>query len=179
MITKVQYYLGIAKAVAARANCQGRKVGAVLVRGDRIVSTGYNGTPAGVPNCLDGGCQRCANRAEYPSGTNYDLCICVHAEANALLSAARFGIATEGATLFATHQACFACSKELIQAAVEKAYFLEEWVPNQDVEHNFWLLQGRLQAEKHELPALWYEDQVLSELADEQTDLSGPARPNG
>ena len=73
--------MGIALAVRARANCLGSKVGALIVRDDRIVSTGYNGTAQGLPNCVDGGCQRCENRGtQYASGEAYDLCICVHAE---------------------------------------------------------------------------------------------------
>src|SRR5512142_3260742 len=94
------YFMGIALAVRQRADCTGQKVGAVIVVDRRIVSTGYNGTPSGMQNCSDGGCHRCANRdKKYASGTAYDLCICVHAEQNAILSAARFGIGVQGATL--------------------------------------------------------------------------------
>ena len=56
------YYLALAFTAASRANCRGRKVGAILVKGDRVIATGYNGTPEGVTNCLDGGCLRCADR---------------------------------------------------------------------------------------------------------------------
>ena len=105
--------MGIAMAVRRRANCQGNRVGAVIVVDKHIVSTGYNGTPHGMPNCLDGGCHRCACRDEYPSGTGYDMCICVHAEQNAILAAARFGIAVDGATLYSTMRPCFGCTKVL------------------------------------------------------------------
>ena len=84
-----EYFMGIALAVRTRADCTGNRVGAVIVKDRRIVSTGYNGTPENIPNCTEGGCHRCANRGEYPSGAGYDLCICVHAEQNALLAAAR------------------------------------------------------------------------------------------
>ena len=95
-----EYYMGIAMAVRQKANCQGNRVGAVLIKQNRVISTGYNGVPEGMTNCLDGGCLRCNNTAnQFPSGHGYDLCICVHAEQNAILSAARFGIASEGATL--------------------------------------------------------------------------------
>ena len=87
------YFMGIALAVRARANCTGRRVGAIIVRERRILSTGYNGTPSAMLNCDEGGCQRCANPQSYASGEGYDLCICVHAEQNALLAAARFGVA--------------------------------------------------------------------------------------
>ena len=56
------YYLALAFAAGRRANCRGRRVGAVLVKEDRVIATGYNGTPEGITNCLDGGCRRCADR---------------------------------------------------------------------------------------------------------------------
>jgi len=62
-----EYYMTIAVAVRQKANCKGRKVGALLVRENRIISTGYNGTPEGMKNCLDGGCVRCKNRETYKS----------------------------------------------------------------------------------------------------------------
>ncbi len=81
--------MNIALAVRERADCLGQKVGAIIVLSHRIVATGYNGTPAGMRNCSDGGCIRCANRdKKYVSGSAYDLCICVHAEQNAILAAA-------------------------------------------------------------------------------------------
>ncbi len=122
------YFMGIAMAVRRRADCTGNRVGAVIVKDRRIVSTGYNGTPEGTPNCSEGGCHRCANRDRYPSGTGYDLCICVHAEQNALLSAARFGIAVEGSTMYTTMRPCFGCTKELLQAKVRKVVYLHDWV---------------------------------------------------
>ena len=103
-------------AVRERANCLGNRIGAVIVRDGRIISTGYNGTPEDAKNCLEGGCHRCSNRDQYPSGTAYDLCICVHAEQNAILSAARFGIAIERSTLYTTMRPCFGCTKEMLQA---------------------------------------------------------------
>src|SRR5580704_7533259 len=120
-----EYFMAIALAVRDRADCTGRKVGAVLVMDDRVVSTGYNGTPEGMSNCSDGGCVRCVNRESfYKSGTAYDLCICVHAEQNALLGAARFGIRTDGSKLYTTLQPCFGCLKESIQAHVTKISYL-------------------------------------------------------
>ena len=148
MIGKHEYYLRIAEAVSARANCRGRQVGAVLVKADRILATGYNGTAAGMPNCLNGGCKRCAERTVFESGTAYDLCSCVHAEANAVASAARFGIAIEGATLYTTHQPCFSCAKELIQAGVDKVYYGEAWPPDERVKEDYIRLQGRLASEE-------------------------------
>jgi dCMP deaminase len=135
------YYMNVALAVRERANCLGSHVGAVLVFQNRIVSSGFNGTPAGFPNCEDGGCVRCHARQaaelgkpeealvpELTTGAKQlDLCVCVHAEANALLSGARFGNRTEGATLYTTHKPCFACLKEAIQAGVGRLVYLYEW----------------------------------------------------
>jgi dCMP deaminase len=114
-------------AVRARANCTGRRVGAIIVRDNRILSTGYNGTPSKMRNCEEGGCHRCANPEAYASGEGYDLCICVHAEQNALLAAARFGVAIEGCTLYTTLQPCFGCLKELLQASVRGVCYLAPW----------------------------------------------------
>jgi dCMP deaminase len=134
-----RYFMGIAIAVRERADCTGNRVGAVIVVDRRIVSTGYNGTPENMPNCSEGGCHRCANRDKYPSGTGYDLCICVHAEQNALLAAARFGIAVEDSTVYSTMRPCFGCTKEMLQAGVKEVYYLNDWVypdPERHAEYN-------------------------------------------
>src|SRR5690242_11810792 len=106
-VDKQKYYMGIAFAVRERANCTGRKVGAVVVMENRIIATGYNGTPEGMTNCLEGGCLRCSRQDLFKSGEGYDVCICVHAEQNALLTAARFGISVQGGSVFSTLTPCF------------------------------------------------------------------------
>lgn len=140
-----EYFMGIAIAVSKRANCTGKLVGAVIVKDRHIVSTGYNGTPENMPNCLDGGCSRCANRGkEFEPGAGYDLCICVHAEQNALLAAARFGIAVQGSTVYTTVRPCFSCTKEMLQARVEAVYYLKEWAhPDARHQAEYERLQGR------------------------------------
>ena len=153
-----QYFMGLAISVRERADCKGQKVGAVVVLDDRIVSTGYNGTPEKMKNCSDGGCLRCDNRGKlYPSGTAYDLCICVHAEQNAILSAARFGISVQGATVYTTTQPCFGCLKEMLQAKIEQIYYLHPWAsqrnPDQEKQYNL-LMQGF----KHGVVPLKMED---------------------
>jgi dCMP deaminase len=125
-----EYYMSIAMAVRARANCIGNRVGAILVLGDRIIATGYNGTPSNMPNCDEGGCERCANREKYAASAGYDVCICVHAEQNTLISSARFGIAVAGADLYTTMQPCFGCAKELLQAQVRSVRYLHPWEPS-------------------------------------------------
>ncbi|PYT64501.1 MAG: CMP deaminase [Acidobacteria bacterium] len=122
------YFMGIAIAVRERADCKGQKVGAVIVVEDRIISTGYNGTPEKMVNCSDGGCVRCENRGKvYESGTAYDLCICVHAEQNAIISAARFGISVQGARVYSTTQPCFGCLKEMLQAKIRQVHYIHPW----------------------------------------------------
>jgi len=138
------YFMNIAMAVRRRANCVGNRVGAIVVVDGRIISTGYNGTPENMPNCLDGGCYRCAHRDEFPSGTGYDLCICVHAEQNALLAAARFGIAVQGSALYTTMRPCFGCTKELLQAKVHAVYYLHDWAhPDSRHQAEYEKLQAR------------------------------------
>ena len=141
-----QYLMGIAMAVRKRANCLGSRIGAVIALNGRVVSTGYNGTPENMPNCLDGGCHRCANREQYPSGSGYDLCICVHAEQNAILSAARFGISIEGSTVYSTMRPCFSCTKEMLQARVRAVYYLHDWShPNPVHKAEYERLQARFE----------------------------------
>ncbi len=128
--------MGLARAVREGANCLGSSVGAVLVIDNRVVSTGFNGTPEGFSNCSDYGCVRCrdsmlhatgrtveASDPEHVPGRGLDRCICVHAEQNAILTAARFGIAVRGSTLYTTLSPCFGCLKESIQAGVRRIVF--------------------------------------------------------
>ena len=128
---KNHYFLLIALAARTRADCLGRRVGAVITREGRVLSTGYNGTPFGMPNCSDGGCHRCSQRTTNTAlrGGAYDVCICVHAEQNAILTAARFGQQTLGASLTSTTQPCFGCLKEMLQAGIEEVQYLHPWDP--------------------------------------------------
>lgn len=118
----------LANTVRSRADCTGRHVGAVIIRDDRIISTGYNGTPIGSPNCTEGGCYRCSHRDDFAPGKGYDLCVCVHAEQNAILAAARFGQGLLGAKLYTTLKPCFGCLKECLQAGISEIYFTDDWV---------------------------------------------------
>lgn len=139
-----EYFMGIAMAVRKRANCRGSRIGAVIVKDGRIISTGYNGTPEDMTNCLDDGCYRCANRDKYPPGTGYDLCICVHAEQNAIIAAARFGIAIEGSTVYTTMRPCFGCTKEMLQAKVRQVFYLHDWKhPDEKQKAEFDRIQAR------------------------------------
>lgn len=109
----------IAEVVATRSTCLHRLVGAVIVKGKQVVSTGYNGAAAGHPHCLDIGCAR----AHVPSGTNMELCRGAHAEQNAINFAARYGIAIEGASLYCTAHPCSACAKSIINSGITRVVY--------------------------------------------------------
>lgn len=144
-MTRDDYYMTVAMAVRKKANCLGRRVGAIIVKENRIISAGYNGTPEGMTNCLDGGCIRCKKRETYASSTGYDVCICVHAEQNALISAARFGNSIEGAFVYSTLRPCFDCTKAMLQAKVHTIYFIHDWKhPIDSLQEQYALAQDKL-----------------------------------
>lgn len=113
------YFMRIAHTVKLRSSCSRRQVGSILVMDKRVISTGYNGTPKGVKNCDEGGCERC-NSTEYPRGTNLDLCVCSHGEENAIVQAARHGVRTDGAVIYTTNSPCTGCCKMIINAGITK-----------------------------------------------------------
>ena len=128
-ISKENYYLNIAETVLDRATCLRRVYGAIIVKNDEIISTGYNGAPRGRQNCVDMGfCTREAMK--IPSGERYELCRSVHAEANAIISAARRD--TVGSTLYLVGRdartgellpnatSCSMCRRLVINAGIEK-----------------------------------------------------------
>ena len=105
----------LAYTVAGWSSCfqENRQIGAVIVRDKRILTTGYNGAPGNVTSCKERGeCLR--RRLNIPSGTRQELCYAVHAEQNAVIQAARIGVALSGATLYCTHQPCVICAKIII-----------------------------------------------------------------
>jgi dCMP deaminase len=114
-----EYFMGIARLTAERATCLRRKVGAVIVQDKRIVATGYNGAPRGIPHCAErGGCLR--EELGVPSGERHELCRALHAEQNAIIQAATSGNSIEGATIYITHQPCIICAKMIINAGIRK-----------------------------------------------------------
>jgi len=114
----------ITNLVATRATCLRRKVGAILVKDRRILATGYNGPPKGVPHCDElGGCLR--EKLGVPSGERQELSRAVHAEQNAIIQAAKMGTNIDGATLYVTNHPCFICAKMLINAGVSKIIFAD------------------------------------------------------
>ena len=110
----------IAQLVKTRATCPRRQVGAVIVRDRRIVATGYNGAPQGLPHCPAGGPEN-----DWPTGCmKAGHCIrSLHAEQNCLLQAAKIGVACEGTTMYVTCQPCNSCAKMIINAGVSRVIY--------------------------------------------------------
>ena len=113
-----QYFLELADLVASRSSCLRRQVGAVLVKNERIIATGYNGAPRGLGHCLEIGCLREA--MQIPSGQRYELCRGVHAEQNAIINAANYGVSTQDSVLYCTRQPCIICARMIINAGITK-----------------------------------------------------------
>ena len=122
-----EYFMEIAVLTSKRSNCIRKQVGCIIVKNNRIISTGYNGTPSGMKNCLDGGCERCYNNHlnNSSSGSNLDLCICLHAEENALLSASISDMT--GSVLYCTHFTCISCTKKIIQCRIQKVVYINNY----------------------------------------------------
>lgn len=113
-----EYFLELADLVASRSTCLRRQVGAVLVKKERIIATGYNGAPRGLGHCLEIGCLR--ETMQIPSGQRYELCRGVHAEQNAIINAANYGVSTQDAVLYCTNQPCTICARMIINAGIIK-----------------------------------------------------------
>lgn len=115
------YFMEITGTVAKRSTCLRRNVGAIIVRDNRILTTGYNGAPSGLAHCLDIGCTR--ERRGVPSGERHELCRGLHAEQNAILQAAVHGITIAGGTFYVTHQPCVLCAKMMANARIVKVIY--------------------------------------------------------
>jgi dCMP deaminase len=118
-----EYFMSIAKLVSERSTCIRRKVGAVIVKDKRILSTGYNGAPTGIKHCLDIGCLR--DKLNVPSGERHELCRGLHAEQNAIIQAAYHGVAINGADIYCTNLPCIICTKMLINSGINKIYYMD------------------------------------------------------
>jgi dCMP deaminase len=123
-----EYFILLAKLVSVRSTCNSRKTGAVIVRNNRILATGYNGAVHGAPHCIDRGPDFCLRRSiGAHDADKYNYCLSSHAEVNAIDQAARFGIPLEGAVLYCTLEPCNWCFKQLIQAGIQEIYFEEAY----------------------------------------------------
>lgn len=115
------YFMDITRLVARRSTCMRRQVGAIIVRDNRILSTGYNGAPTGMRHCLEIGCIR--ERQGIPSGERHELCRGLHAEQNAILQAAVYGISIAGGVFYVTHQPCVLCAKMMANSQIKQVYY--------------------------------------------------------
>ena len=114
-------FMEMAWVISKWASCfqPNRKIGCVIVKNKRIVTTGYNGAPAGIRTCVERGeCRR--KKIGVESGTRAELCYAVHAEQNAIIQAAKVGVSTEGATIYITLQPCVICAKMLVNAGITR-----------------------------------------------------------
>ncbi len=117
-------FMEMAYQIGSWASCfqENRKIGAVIVKDKRILTTGYNGAPSGVKSCKER--EECLRRKlNIPSGTKHELCYGVHAEQNAIAQAAKLGISVEGATLYCTHQPCVICCKMIINSGIRRVVY--------------------------------------------------------
>lgn len=124
-------FIEMAQLVGTWSSCykENRKMGSVIVKDKRILTTGYNGAPAGVKPCVERGeCMRVVKGIE--SGTRAELCYAVHAEQNAILQAARIGVSTLGATIYITHSPCAVCAKMIINSGIKRVVYLEKYPDN-------------------------------------------------
>ncbi len=116
-----EYFLKITQDVSERATCVKRQVGAIIVKNNRILSTGYNGAPKGFDHCSDKTCIR--KQMGLPSGQRHELCRGLHAEQNAIIQAALHGVSIDGGTLYCNYQPCAICVKMIINAGIKKLVY--------------------------------------------------------
>ncbi len=117
-------FMDIAKKAAKHSNCRRKRVGAILVRGDKVLVRTANGTPDGMMSCDDGGCPRCLS--EVPRGDQYEECVCLHAEQSVIAQAARAGVPTSGAILYCTVRPCLTCMKISLEAGINRIVYDED-----------------------------------------------------
>ncbi|VVT56160.1 uncharacterized protein SAPINGB_P004870 [Magnusiomyces paraingens] len=127
------YFMRLAGLAALRSNCMKRRVGCVIVRENRVIATGYNGTPRGLPNCNEGGCTRCNGGGV--SGSNLDSCLCLHAEENALLEAGRDRVGSTS-VIYCNTAPCLTCSIKIVQSGIKEVVY-EQAYSGQNSENIF------------------------------------------
>jgi dCMP deaminase len=131
-------FIETAKLVATRSTCLRRKVGAVAVKDNHMLCSGYNGAPRGLPHCSDVGCLR--EELNTPSGERHEICRGVHAEQNLICQAAFHGVNIAGADIYCTHQPCSICAKMILNAGINIVYYIDGYPDDMTRE----ILCGRL-----------------------------------
>ena len=151
--TKSEYYVDIARSVAMRSTCLRRRFGAVIVKNDQIISTGYNGAPRQTSNCIDlGYCYR--QKRNIPAGQNYELCRAVHAEMNAVIHASRLdmagadlylvGIEVQSGELVSQIMPCLLCKRVIINAGIGRVVVPENTCSFRYINVHDWILEERV-----------------------------------
>ena len=120
-----EYFMEMAELARKRSTCLRRHVGAVIVKDNRVIATGYNGVPKGIRHCEETGCLR--QQLNVPSGKMHELCRGLHAEQNAIIQAACMGSSIEGGTLYCTTQPCVICTKMIINAGIKRVVIKESY----------------------------------------------------
>ncbi len=120
-----EYFMQLAGVVSSRSTCLRRRVGALIVRDKRILATGYNGAPSGIPHCLDVGCLR--QQMNIPSGERQELCRGLHAEQNAIIQAGLHGVSLRGGTIYVTLAPCTTCAKMIINAGLKRVVYRDTY----------------------------------------------------
>lgn len=124
-MNKIDYYMNIAFAVSLRSTCMRRKVGSIIVKDNRILSTGYNGSPHGMENCISNPNLCYRSKHNIPSGKDLHLCRANHSEVNAIMSALKTGEDLKGAAIYVTTSPCSNCAKMIIQSGINEVYYIE------------------------------------------------------
>ncbi len=120
-----EYFMKLCEDVSSRSTCNSRHVGAILVKDKRIVSTGYNGAPHGLPHCLEAGCKIVKVHDGVEVNEKCDRCL--HAEQNAIIQCALHGVSCDGGTLYTTARPCRLCAKMLINAGIKRVVYKEDF----------------------------------------------------
>ena len=115
------YFMKITQDVSERATCVKRKVGAIIIKDNRILSTGYNGAPKGFTHCSAENCIR--KERKVPSGERHELCRGLHAEQNAIIQAAVYGVPIADSTIYCNYQPCAICVKMILNSGIRKIVY--------------------------------------------------------
>ncbi len=126
------YFIEMAELVSSRSTCIRRKIGAIIVKDKQVLSTGYNGSPRGLPHCSDVGCLR--DELGIASGTRHEICRAVHAEQNAIVQCARHGAPTKTSTLYVNINPCKICAKLIINAGISRVVYKGEYPDSEGIE---------------------------------------------
>ncbi len=138
-----EYFIEVAKLISKRSSCIVKQFGAVITKNNRIISTGYNGTPSQFLNCNEGGCERCSLRIKnmIKTGENLEKCLCIHAEANAILQNSK---ECENSTLYVTGEPCIQCAKLILAVKIIRVVYIKGIYPD----NGLFLLETKNKDEK-------------------------------